>query len=185
MARAWSPLAVWCGWPRSRSRRPKQFLSMAGESSLLQQTVDRLEGAFRPEDIFVLTTEELAGETRRMLPQLPASVDGTGHVDMWMYLVDEDTVIISEFIAGSNATAISVTNNAVPYMQALGFEVFRTPAWNSGFTHFTYALIGAPAGGHARLGAAPFLTPVTRTGVWRLYRVSGAVGTESLGPTGL
>ncbi len=73
-----------------------------------------------------------------VLPQLPTSVDGTGHIDMWMYLVDEDTVIISEFIAGSNATAISVTNNAVPYMQALGFEVIRTPAWNSGFTHFTY-----------------------------------------------
>ncbi|MFM9170528.1 MAG: agmatine deiminase family protein, partial [Phycisphaerales bacterium] len=60
-------------------------------------------------------------------------------IDMWMYLVDQDTVIISEFIAGSNATAISVTNNAVPYMQALGFEVFRTPAWNSGLTHVTYA----------------------------------------------
>jgi agmatine/peptidylarginine deiminase len=77
-------------------------------------------------------------DTLHVLPQLPTSVDGTGHIDMWMYLVDEDTVIISEFIAGSNATAISVTNNAVPYMQALGFEVFRTPAWNAGFTHFTY-----------------------------------------------
>jgi hypothetical protein len=57
---------------------------------------------------------------------------------MWMYLVDENTVIISEFIAGSNATAISVTNNAVPYMQALGFEVFRPQAWNAGGAHFTY-----------------------------------------------
>lgn len=78
-------------------------------------------------------------DTLHIMPQLPFSVDGTGHVDMWMYLVDENTVIISEFIAGSNATAISVTNNAVPYMQALGFEVFRPQAWNSGGTHFTYA----------------------------------------------
>ena len=74
-----------------------------------------------------------------VMPQLPFSVDGTGHVDMWMYLVDEDTVIISEFIPGSNSTAISVTNNAVPYMQALGFEVIRPQAWNSGSTHYTYA----------------------------------------------
>jgi len=74
-----------------------------------------------------------------VMPQLPFSVDGTGHIDMWMYLVDEDTVIISEFIPGSNSTAVSVTNNAVPYMQALGFEVFRPKAWNSGFTHYTYA----------------------------------------------
>jgi len=78
-------------------------------------------------------------DTLHILPQLPFSVDGTGHVDMWMYLVDENTVVISEFIAGSNATALSVTNNAVPYMQALGFEVFRPQAWNVGATHYTYA----------------------------------------------
>jgi len=58
-------------WPRSRARRPKQFLSMAGDTSLLQQTVHRLDGAFRPEDIFVLTTGELAAETRAMLPGIP------------------------------------------------------------------------------------------------------------------
>ncbi|MGE0480376.1 MAG: agmatine deiminase family protein, partial [Phycisphaerae bacterium] len=46
---------------------------------------------------------------------------------------------ISEFIPGSNATAISITNNAVPYMQALGFEVFRPKAWNSGGVHYTYS----------------------------------------------
>jgi len=78
-------------------------------------------------------------DTLHILPQLPFSVDGTGHIDMWMYLVDENTVIISEFIAGSNATAISVTNNAVPYMQGLGFEVFRPQAWNVSTTHYTYA----------------------------------------------
>jgi mannose-1-phosphate guanylyltransferase len=59
-------------WPRSRGKRPKQFLTMVGEESLLQQTVHRLDGAFLPEDIFVLTTEELAEETRKMLPELPS-----------------------------------------------------------------------------------------------------------------
>jgi len=78
-------------------------------------------------------------DTLHIMPQLPFTVDGTGHVDMWMYLVDENTVVISEFIPGSNATALSVTNNAVPYMQALGFEVFRPQAWNVGATHYTYA----------------------------------------------
>jgi mannose-1-phosphate guanylyltransferase len=58
-------------WPRSRTRRPKQFLTMVGKDSLLLQTVHRLDGAFRPEDIFVLTTEDLAEETRGMLPELP------------------------------------------------------------------------------------------------------------------
>ena len=81
-------------------------------------------------------------DTLHVMPQLPPSVDGTGHIDMWMYLVDEDTVIISEFLPGSNPEAIAITDNAVPYMQALGYEVFRTPAFNAnhlfGPTHFTY-----------------------------------------------
>ena len=58
-------------WPRSRGRRPKQFLTMVGDESLLVQTVRRLDGAFLPEDIFVLTTEELAEATRGALPELP------------------------------------------------------------------------------------------------------------------
>lgn len=78
-------------------------------------------------------------DTLHVLPQLPGSVDGTGHIDMWMYLVDEDTVVISEFIPGSNTTAINITNDAVPYMESLGFTVHRTKAWNSGGVHYTYA----------------------------------------------
>lgn len=78
-------------------------------------------------------------DTLHILPRLPSSVDGTGHIDMWMYIVDEDDVIISEFLPGSNATAIQVTNNAVPYMESLGFTVTRVPAWNVGNTHYTYA----------------------------------------------
>ncbi len=83
-------------------------------------------------------------EDLHIMPQLPSSVDGTGHIDMWMYIIDEDTVIISEFKPGSNQQAIEITNNAVPYMESLGFEVYRTPAWNAdhpdnGYsTHWTY-----------------------------------------------
>jgi agmatine deiminase len=83
-------------------------------------------------------------DTLHIMPQLPFTVDGTGHIDMWMYIVDENTVIISEFLPGSNSQAITITENAVPYMESLGFEVFRTPAWNAphpdyGYnTHWTY-----------------------------------------------
>ena len=77
-------------------------------------------------------------DTLHILPRLPANVDATGHIDMWFYMIDEDTVIISEFIPGSNATAITVTDNAVTYMEGLGFEVFRVPALNIGNVHYTY-----------------------------------------------
>ncbi|MBL0211423.1 MAG: mannose-1-phosphate guanylyltransferase [Holophagaceae bacterium] len=58
-------------WPRSRSSRPKQFLAIVGTESLLHQTVRRLDGFFEPRHIFVVTTRELAEETRAMLPELP------------------------------------------------------------------------------------------------------------------
>jgi len=82
-------------------------------------------------------------ETLHILPQLPFSVDGTGHIDMWMYLIDDDTVIISEFIPGSNPTAITITENAVTYMEGLGYEVVRVPAMNAPHPytsncHYTY-----------------------------------------------
>jgi len=81
-------------------------------------------------------------DTLHVMPKLPSTVDGTGHIDMWMYIVDQDSVIISEFVPGSHPTAIAVTNNAVTYMQNLGFTVHRPPAMvgyhPNGTSHFTY-----------------------------------------------
>jgi len=97
-------------------------------------------------------TEEFIGElyntyqgidTLYLFPRLPTSVDGTGHLDMWFYLVDEDTAVISEFLTGSNPDAITITDEAALFMEGLGFEVFRVPDHN-GFhpndpqAHFTY-----------------------------------------------
>ena len=48
-------------WPRSRGARPKQFLAMVGDEPLLTATVHRLRPLFEPQDIYVVTTEELAG----------------------------------------------------------------------------------------------------------------------------
>jgi agmatine deiminase len=77
-------------------------------------------------------------DTLHIFPKLPFSVDGTGHIDMWFYMVDDHTVIISQFVAGSDATAITITNDAATYMAEQGWTVYRTPAKNIGSTHFTY-----------------------------------------------
>ncbi len=58
-------------WPRSRTHRPKQFLAMVGDATLLNQTVSRLFPEFAPENVYIVTTEDLAAETRRLLPELP------------------------------------------------------------------------------------------------------------------
>src|SRR6516164_6074599 len=59
-------------WPRSRKARPKQFLTLAGDRSLLQMALDRIEGLAAPEHTWVITGEAYRTETARQLPSLPA-----------------------------------------------------------------------------------------------------------------
>ncbi|NIS17013.1 MAG: hypothetical protein GWN14_04825 [candidate division Zixibacteria bacterium] len=115
-----------------------------GFVTALIQLDNTTSGGFDPNFIAGLYHTYQGIDTLHIMPQLPFSVDGTGHIDMWMYIIDEDDVIISEFLPGSDPTAIAVTNNAVPYMESLGYTVHRTPAWNSShpsmgyWTHWTY-----------------------------------------------
>ena len=60
-------------WPRSRDRRPKQFLSFAGDRTLLQETVDRIAAQVPAERTWVLTGEAYVSATIEQLPELPAS----------------------------------------------------------------------------------------------------------------
>src|SRR5712692_9938677 len=57
-------------WPRSRQRRPKQFLTLSGERSLLQLALDRVEAMVPPERTRVITGEAYVAETHRQLPSL-------------------------------------------------------------------------------------------------------------------
>jgi mannose-1-phosphate guanylyltransferase len=58
-------------WPRSRQRRPKQFLTMSGDRSLIQLALDRIDAcAIPPERTRVITAEAYCDETGRQLPTL-------------------------------------------------------------------------------------------------------------------
>ncbi len=59
-------------WPLSRKRRPKQLLALEGERSLLRDTVDRLHPLVEPGNVWVCTTQGLAEDVRRELPDVPA-----------------------------------------------------------------------------------------------------------------
>jgi mannose-1-phosphate guanylyltransferase len=59
-------------WPESRADRPKQLLALVGTRSMLEETVDRLEGLVPPERTLVVTAARLEAAVRRQLPQLPA-----------------------------------------------------------------------------------------------------------------
>src|SRR6185369_4217538 len=58
-------------WPRSRRKHAKQVLSIVGERSLIQSTVDRLRPLIPPERLWVLTNEHLRDEIVAQLPGIP------------------------------------------------------------------------------------------------------------------
>jgi len=58
-------------WPLSRANKPKQLLSLDGGPTLLAQAASRLEGAVRPDHVFVVTTAAQAPLVREALPQVP------------------------------------------------------------------------------------------------------------------
>ena len=59
-------------WPLSTSKRPKQMLSLVGDKTLLAQSADRLEGLIEPQNIFVLTNQDLVEAARNAAPNIPA-----------------------------------------------------------------------------------------------------------------
>src|SRR5438270_9468334 len=59
-------------WPRSRQKRPKQFLALTGERTLLQQAFDRIEAQVPATGTWVITSAAHQQETGRQLPELAA-----------------------------------------------------------------------------------------------------------------
>lgn len=68
----------------------------------------------------------------------PTSVDSTQHIDMWMQIVGDDRIIISDWPTASGSTQDVICDWAAGYYTSLGWTVYRTPAFDSGWTHFTY-----------------------------------------------
>jgi len=58
-------------WPLGRRERPKQFLPLLSEQTLLQQTAARCDGLISPEQLWVVTNAGYAAEVQCELPQLP------------------------------------------------------------------------------------------------------------------
>jgi len=59
-------------WPWSRRDRPKQFLPLLGERTLVGMTADRLTGLVSCDDLLVLTNSHLVELARTELQEVPA-----------------------------------------------------------------------------------------------------------------
>jgi mannose-1-phosphate guanylyltransferase len=60
-------------WPASRQANPKQFLSLTGDQSLIQQAVRRCESLAPAERVWIVTGAAHAVETARQLPDVPSA----------------------------------------------------------------------------------------------------------------
>jgi mannose-1-phosphate guanylyltransferase len=58
-------------WPVSREKTPKQLITLLGNRSFLQQTVDRVLPVVALKNVLIITNEVQAPEVRRQLPKLP------------------------------------------------------------------------------------------------------------------
>ncbi|MGD9789671.1 MAG: agmatine deiminase family protein [Phycisphaerales bacterium] len=84
------------------------------------------------------------GPTTTIVPAYPTSVDLTQHIDMWVQIIDDRKVLISDWPNNPGTTQDSICDNRAATMQADGWEVFRVPARSifvaaAGYNvHYTY-----------------------------------------------
>ncbi len=68
-------------------------------------------------------------------------LDGTGHIDMFVKLLNDETVLISQTTSPGFKEA---TENAVKYFKSIktpsgnDYKILRTPGWSNGRTWYTY-----------------------------------------------
>src|SRR5215207_5079341 len=67
-------------WPLSRTQFPKQFLSLLGEQTLLQQTVLRLGTTVPPQCVWIVTGKDQQFMVQSQLASLPGMSAKTAHV---------------------------------------------------------------------------------------------------------
>jgi mannose-1-phosphate guanylyltransferase len=60
-------------WPASRKTCPKQLLNLVGSRSMIQATVDRLQGLVEPENLLIVTNQILVEQIAEQLPEVPSS----------------------------------------------------------------------------------------------------------------
>src|SRR5262249_1419347 len=59
-------------WPRSRQQKPKEFLTLSGDRTLLQQSLERIESQVPAERAWIITSAAHRAEVIRQLPGLVA-----------------------------------------------------------------------------------------------------------------
>lgn len=68
----------------------------------------------------------------------PSYVDSTQHIDMWMIMLDDRKVMISQWVNEPTASWAVTSDQTADDFASRGYEVYRVPAVRSGGTHYTF-----------------------------------------------
>lgn len=58
-------------WPESREKKPKQFLNLVGNRTMLQTTIDRIKKLIDIDRVLVVTNSSYTGLVKEQIPELP------------------------------------------------------------------------------------------------------------------
>ncbi len=58
-------------WPRSKKSKPKQLIRIFGENTMIQETVNRLDGLIKKENILIITNTIQKERIEEQLPEIP------------------------------------------------------------------------------------------------------------------
>ena len=78
------------------------------------------------------------GMFTRWQTQLPWTVDGTGHVDMWFMPIAANKIMISSWPSNVGSAQALTCDAAAVDMQSRGYTVYRVPARLISGVHYTY-----------------------------------------------
>ncbi len=68
----------------------------------------------------------------------PTSVDSTQHIDMWMQIVGDNAVVISDWPSNPGSTQDVICDTTAASMASLGWAVTRVPAFSVSGVHYTF-----------------------------------------------
>jgi agmatine deiminase len=81
---------------------------------------------------------DFQGVETTLFDPLPAFVDSTQHIDMWMQIVADDVIVISDWPLEPGSSWDATCDAAAADFAAAGWTVTRTPAVRQGGTHYTF-----------------------------------------------
>ena len=58
-------------WPRSKERKPKQLIRILGQNTMIQNTVERLNGLIAKDHIYIITNKIQKTRVKNQLPDIP------------------------------------------------------------------------------------------------------------------